>query len=306
MFDNGSISNDVLKEVILGLTSRPQPLARLFCTVKEGRQGLIGKVPYLTSATSLGSTGNGRVGQAPGSDISSHQGALAYADYDCKQYGGRVDLAHASVISLDAFDFDAMGEFLQFAMAQSAVLCDTDLATVLASASLNNTFDCNSVGGGEWNTADGTPLTDLDKIRTNGSYAKGADTVIMGVTAWSEFRANPQVIGRVATSNSTLLTDSEAQALLAGFGYRNIYIYDQALNTADDGLALSISDVFATGVWAGHKSDLIMVSPRHALNGEAQAEKVPGAPRSILTYVEYADFVRPHKEMGCRLTNVLE
>lgn len=304
-FNNGAISREVLKEVIHGLKSRPTPLAREFCTIKRGRNGLVGKVPYLTSASTLGSTGNGRAGQAPGSDIPTQQASLAYADYDCLQYPGRVDIAHASIINLNSLDLDALAEFLVACMAQSAALTDTDLAQILADANANNTFDCNSAGGGEWDTADGTALTDLDKIRTSGAYAKGANTVIFGVGAWSAFRGCPEVIGRVAMSNSTLLTDSEARSLLSGFGFTNIYLFDNMVNAADDGLAISVSDVFSSGVWVGHKSDLLMIDPDHELNGDANAEKVIGAPRSVLSYVEYADFVRPHKEMGCRMTNVL-
>lgn len=305
-FDISTIPDQVLRSMAMGLVTEEESFADQVCTRITGKTTLNGTIPSKTSASTLGRLYN--AGLAPGEVAKDHEGGVATTAYACKAYVGARFVYDEERNDLSVYGVDEIRDAARLARAVANLNIDAALATLLASTTENEEFDCNTNGNGEWDDqVNGTPLEDL--LAAKYDQAPGSDCLIYGPEAMRALLAHPDVVAEISHFNAGQLDISGLNTLLASklqIPVENIFRFEKLYNGAAEGAAVTTAFLFDEGVWMGHKRDLIMVDPLNALiNNKLEIERVVERRAHRVQYERYVDLKRLTQPLGVYFSNVI-
>lgn len=301
-FNINSIPDQVLLDVTESVTSSEQPIARRLCNVIDYVGTLSGTIPGLSAVTTLANAGRG--GLRPGEAAPQAEAGMITTTYNCLRYHGEYGLTKEEMMSLAGFGVSTVELFMRKAVVDSNLQVDIDLALVLASQSLNRTYDMDVDGSGEWDDAtNGRPIADIMAARKD--KVPGADTLVLGMEVAHTLLRHPDFVAETSNFSAGQLSVAELSAVIrAKTGVPNVVILDKFYNTAARGLTHAIGYVGDTLAWLGHSSDLIMMRP--TMDGQDQPYDAPvnNPPSHTFGYYQFCDIVRPNIDMGCTFLNI--
>lgn len=302
-FDFNSIPDSVLTETTMGLVTDMPAMADRFCTTFSRATTMSGTLPRLTNVTTL--VGNRTQGLAPGEQAPTSPGGMASTTFECLAYVGKYVITAEEKAGIKSYGLDILQIHAESARAVANLKLDLDMATVLASTSLNEEYDCNVDGSGEWDDpANGRPFEDM--LAAIDTKSPGSDTAILGRKVVRTLINHPDAIAESSNFNAGQLDESALVALIKRKlpSIRNVYIMDKFYNSAGEGATEVLAYVGDEVCWIGHKSDLILVHPKM----DDQDKLVPWRDHDIrsdiLQYERYDDIVRPTKAKGCTFSNI--
>lgn len=211
-------------------------------------------------------------------------------NYDAKRQVGMEYVTNEEVIELDGYNEDAIEEALQGAETQANLNVDLLVEDALLG---NRDSSRNTVSAGaNWSDeTNATPIEDFDKAFDE---TPGADTIVMGRTAYTELSQLPDVLsnaGRARTEGGA--SESEVESFLldryAVRGLENVHIIRKWYDSANEGQDHSKSWIGDTNCWVYHKDAVQLVDPEHRLNPYVDQEKVPRRSSTELIYERRAD-----------------
>lgn len=303
--DQGTFPDVLIQEMMFGLLTTEVSQADSICTPGPFRTTMSGSVPVLKSISTLAR--DEEIGLAPLAIAQELGGEMTSAPYTALARVGRSFVSDEERNDMGAYGQDAVALHLRLVRMQANFKTDRALATALASTVLNNTFDCNSDGGGEWNDyTNGTPLQDL--LKAADSFAPDADTLVLGRSVHDALVAHPDIKAQIVQINAGQIDYSGLMAILRVKvpNLQYLYVLDKLYNSAGKGQNLSTARLFRNNAWLGHRSDLILVEPSGAaIQNTVDQERDVDRRALKVQYSRYNAILRPTKELGVTFTNVI-
>lgn len=304
-FDVGTIPQLTVQEIMYGLMTSEVALADSICTTYTRGSTLNGKVPVMTSASTLARAEN--IGLPPLAENVALGGAMTTADYNCLARVGDALVSDEEVNDMGALGADAASFALTSCRRQANFKTDYVLAQTLESTTLNEEFDCNVDGNGEWNDyTNGTPLADL--LLAADEFAPDADTFVIGRRVHDILLAHPDIKAQIVMINNGQLDYNGLFAYLRTKipNLQNFHVLDKLYNTAARGQTVAPGRLFSEKAWLGHKADLLLVEPNGAaIQNRVTQQRAPNNRALHVQYVRYNAILRPTKSLGVTFTNVI-
>lgn len=303
-FDLNSVPEQVLRSIALGLVTTEQAVADTLCTKFTEKTTLSGRVPVLSSKATMARADN--VGLGPGEEPKAHGGKLKPSTpYNCLAYVGYDEITDEERNDLSVFSLDYIADRVRQARVDSNMGVDLKLQEILESTSLNTEFDVTSDGNGAWtDKVNSTPLEDM--VEAKHTFCPGADTIIYGPAIKRALLAHPDLIAEYSQFNAGALDIDGLSALIARkTGITNVQYVEKFYDSANEGQAVSVTYLFDTLFWMGHKRDLVMVDPANAaINNKAEIERVVSRRLHQVQHTRYIDILRNTQELGAVFSNV--
>jgi hypothetical protein len=303
--DQGTFPDVLIQEMMFGLLTTEVSQADSICTPGPFRTTMSGSVPVLKSISTLAR--DEEIGLAPLAIAQELGGEMTSAPYTALARVGRSFVSDEERNDMGAYGQDAVALHLRLVRMQANFKTDRALATALASTVLNNTFNCNSDGAGEWNDyTNGTPLQDL--LLAADSFAPDADTLVLGRSVYDALVAHPDIKAQLVNINAGQIDYSGLAAILRVKvpNLQQIFVLDKLYNSGAKGQALSTARLFRNNAWLGHKQDLILVEPSGAaIQNTVDQERDVDHRALKIQYARYNAILRPTKDLGVTFTNVI-
>lgn len=196
---------------------------------------------------------DGNLERAPGSGYKRDSHGFEIQTYATREYGIEevVDQRTTRIYSsfYDALMFAAVraAHRVQMAAEKRVAALVMDYATYTGNANYNT-----SLGNGKWDTAGGTPVTDLDKSAREIYTQTGLwpNTLIINRLVFRALRFNPQVVAAIQSAGAgdqTRQRDVTAAQLAAVFDVDQVLVAGGTQNTALPSQAAAISQI-----WGNH------------------------------------------------------
>lgn len=301
--DTGSFPRMVAQRLYTALMTQDFAQADNICRKETGKTTLQGKVYTESSKAGLARIGNKKL--APLEAARKRHGALASRDYDAGACVGAESVPDEVVIDYDALGEDALTRRLKSARAEANINVDAVMVDALTSQTVNEVYDVTTDGAGEWDDyTNSKPYVDMQNIQRD--VAPGSDTVVIGLQMSQILLSHPDTFAESSNFNAGLADHQALEAYIKRKvpGIANVYILDVLYDNSEEGAPVNFEHLFATGVWMGHKSDLVLVDPQHKLQSQVDIIRNVDQRCWDLQIARYIDVVRITKELGCALTNV--
>lgn len=304
-FDFGSILNQVIPELTMGLVTEERAAADLICNPMRNRTTLSGSFPRMTSKSTLGRADN--VGLAPGARAKTHGGGLAAVSYNCLAYVGYDFISDEEANDVAAYGEDLIANRLRQARIDSNLGVDIELFNVLASTTANEKYDCNTDGSGEWDDdANSKPLEDM--LAAKHTLAPSSNAIVYGPAVYRALLKHPDFLAETSYFSAGQLDLNAINRILAakiGIPTANIFYVEKYYNSANEGLTEVLTYLGNEVFWMGLREDLILVDPQNAINNASDSERVLDRRGYEVIHSRYVDIVRPTKAHGVTFSNTI-
>jgi hypothetical protein len=150
----------------------------------------------------------------------------------------------------------------------------------------------------------GKPLLDLNTARLE--IVPGADTVIFDAITVKSLVQHPSF-----TAQTSYYADGQidygafAAYVRAKTEFKNVYVFNKFYNAAKKGQPKDVQYLFKGKCWVGHKSNLVLVDPAHALQNQVDVLRKPERRGWLVQVVRHCDVLRPSQSLGCYISGAL-
>lgn len=212
------------------------------------RGGTFGKIPIEELLKQ-----HGNIVRHPATGYWRDNFSFTEMSYATKEYGKEEIIdeneanAYRNFIDAERFATRRAAHTVLNAQEQRIAATIMDFATYTGSASLNT-----SLGNGAWNTAGGTPITDIENAANELYNNTGLwpNALIINRKVFRALRLNPQVISAIVSAGAgsqSRARDVTTEQLAAVFDIDNVFVAGGSKNTAGPSAAASISQI-----WGNH------------------------------------------------------
>lgn len=304
--DTGTLIRATSQDIVVGNRGELGAFADIVCKYKA-RQAAKGTEAFLPTKQVAGQeVTRDALGVLP-KDRNINIGTYTY---DFGRYHELLRLDKVQVRDLDQY-MDTLSEFLKTIQKDVDTGIDSDLYTLLTSATFNNS---HAAATGVWSLSTSTPVLDIQTAIDD--FVPGADLVIMGKKTARKLARHPdfkEAVSHYAGSGSIPLSkirDGVAEVL--DMNPANVHIFGQYYNAANLGQTLDFSYIASDLFWAGFQESLV----RHEDDyGQLLGEGTPSN-AGIVTFEEehnmietaygrVLDLNRPDKEAGVFITGTV-
>jgi hypothetical protein len=304
----GSIPQQVLNEITLGIVQDTAGLADRVCRIRRDIETLKGEAPFLSSEATTRRRENRDL--SPGARAKPANGGFGSVPYNCLRQTGLAEIYDESQISAAAYNLDLIAHWVQEAVKQTYTNTDAKLEEVLSSTTQNLEYDVTSDGSGSWlDLTNGAPLTDIINAAR---LVPGRDLVICGYDALIAIQNHPQSQGRLSGYESgTVSFINEAQVLIANAARvrpEQVILFvdeDAIFNEEAAGQGFSTEYVFTDGFWIGKRDDLQLFDPQHPENRKSEMDRTIEGAVTTLAHHRYVDIIRHVQQNAVTLTEIL-
>lgn len=304
-FDVGTIPQLTVQEIMFGLQTEEVAQADTICTPFRRGTTLSGKVPVMSSKSTLVRAEN--IGLPPLAENVAQGGSMTTADYTCLARTGDALVSDEEINDMGALGADAAAFHLTQCRRQANFKTDYVLAQTLESTVLNEEFDCNTDGNGEWDDyTNGTPLADI--LLAADEFAPDADTFVIGRRTHDILLGHPDIKAQIVMIAAGQLNYDGLFAYLRTKipNLQYFHVLDKLYDAATRNGAASPTRIFREKAWLGHKRDLLLVEPSGAPIQNQVTQNRSAAHRALrIQYVRYNTILRPTKALGVTFTNIV-
>lgn len=301
--DHGSFPRMVVQRLYKSLMSKDFADADNICRKETGKTTLSGTIYAESSKSGLARIGNKKL--PPLVAAKKRHGKLASRNYDAGACVGATQISDEAMIDYDALGEDVLANKIKECRAEANVNVNAVMVDAIESTVLNNEFDATTDGDGAWDDyTNSHPYKQMQEIVTD--VAPGSDTVIVGLSMSHTLLSHPDTFAETSNFAAGL---ADYNALVAYIkrkvpGIANVYILDVLYDAAEEGEEPDIQHLFTNGCWIGHKSDLVLVDPQHAVQSQVDVTRNADQRCWDVQIARYIDVVRISKELGCAVTNI--
>lgn len=312
-FDGNTITDATINEITEGLKTDELAAADSICTIESSVTALTGDLPNLNSDAGLSRLENTDLPEF--AEAKPHGGTAGQTSFDCLAQVGHAYISDKQIGQFAAFGLDWVENRIRQARADANANVDNKLATVLASTSLNDTYNTLAAGDGSGGWADesnGRPLNDLVKARR--SFAPGADMFVYGPGTEELLMKHPDVVAEFSNFSAGQVDETTLRNLIArklGIPLENVVKFYKLYNSATRPGTVVPAWLFENGAWLGYKRDLIMVDPRNPeggprINNITEVEREASRRAHGIYHTRNVDILRPNVNLGVTFTNLTD
>ncbi|MFP4598045.1 MAG: hypothetical protein ACLFVJ_07325 [Persicimonas sp.] len=295
--DQNTIPSQVVEDLLEGLTREPGSLTDMMCE-RVPVDGIKGAIPVEPSSSSL--TRESTHGLIPeGAVAKPIDEELDDVAYSCGRATGFAVIPDGTADQVDSVTgTSTVQRLLKKCLDQVHRDMDGELSDVLDSATLNETFDADSDGGGEWDDDASTPLKDFDDAL---DLVPGSELAYVGRTDSKNLKIHPDVVAEISNFSAGSASAGQLASLLQNkFGFSKVIVGNVFYsNAANEGQSLSVEYDLEDITWIGRSRDLILVEKGSIVTEQG---RILERQADALIQTRRVDILRPHKEMGLKFT----
>jgi len=199
---------------------------------------------------------------------------LETVPYRCLRQPGAEFVTNEEVIEFDEYgDLDPVEEAVEGAMAESMLYCDLEIRDALKGN--NNTSRTTVSASAAWSDqSNATPISDFDSAFNE---ARGADTIVMGRSAYQEFSQLPDVYSEISNFDAGSASRTEVEQWLmqrySSEGLERVHIVDKFYDENNEGQDHKTKTIADEECFVYHRDAVMAIDPNHELNPDLDQEK---------------------------------